>query len=99
YSNETFALPGAMFAPRRAQWQQQTRRLWQWRDRLHDGVEIEREAGGRFVIAAEIAPAAAQLAAHAQRKHGEADAGLIFEAAILDWIDREFQRRRRRAQQ
>src|ERR1700691_4916088 len=58
------------------------RRLF--RSHLQDRVAIEREAGRRLAaaIAGTIAAAARDLAAHAAREKSEADAGVVFEAAI-----------------
>src|SRR5215469_12054081 len=52
-------------------------------------VEIEGEARRRFSLATEIAPAPADLAPHPARQQGEADAAVIFQASMLDGIDRQ----------
>src|SRR5689334_11632703 len=65
---------------RRAVRQKQPFRRGRRRCRAQQRIHIEAEAdGGLALLAREIAAAAAELAAHAGREQGEADAGVIFE--------------------
>ena len=64
-----------------------------------DRVGIEREPGGRLGsgrVAGQVAAAAAELAARSARRStpgekGKADPGVIFEAAVLDRVDRHLE--------
>src|SRR5487761_1063878 len=60
-----------------------------FRQRLQDRVGIEREAGGVFAsaVAGAIATAAAEFATPRFGEDREADASVVFEAAVLDRID------------
>src|SRR5882724_4385021 len=73
------------------------------RDRRRQGpeqaVEIDREAGRGFAAAAGIAAAAAELAARLPGEEREADAGIIFDAAMLDRVDGQHEVRRHAADQ
>ena len=62
-------------------------------------VEIDREAGRGFAAAAGVAPAAAELAARLAGEQREANAGIVFDAAMLDRVDGQAELRRNVADQ
>src|SRR5271166_4681217 len=85
-------LPAAKLATlgkRRALRQEQRLVDGRRRHRAQERIQIKREAGRRLLAAAEIAPAAAELAGHLAGEEREADAGVIFEVAELAGIHRE----------
>ena len=56
-----------------------------------DGVRIQSDAGGGFVLATDVAAAAAELFMAAGGVDGDGDAGFVAEAAEFDGIDRQAQ--------
>ena len=58
------------------------------------GVRIQRQPGGRLVLARQVAPAAAQHLVPPQRIHRGADAGVVRQVAELQRVDGQLQPRR-----
>src|SRR6185312_14229575 len=75
-------------AMRQEQLSRRRRRRNGAQQRIHIEAEADRGLGLRARM---VAAAAAELAAHAGGEQGEADAGVIFEAAILDRVERQME--------